>query len=59
MGHSLRYLIDSLRENYVGIVGRNGISFVTADQALQAAVAWRSGVGTSDGAESMRDAARP
>lgn len=37
------YLIESLRENYVGIVGRNGISFVEADQALKAAVAWRSG----------------
>ena len=37
------YLIESLRENYVGIVGRNGVSFVEADQALKAAVAWRSG----------------
>jgi hypothetical protein len=39
----LVYLIESLRENYVGIVGRNGIRFVEADQALKAAVAWRSG----------------
>jgi hypothetical protein len=37
------YLIESLRENYVGIVGRNGVRFVEADQALKAAVAWRSG----------------
>jgi len=37
------YLIESLRENYVGIVGRNGVSFREADQALKAAVAWRSG----------------
>ncbi|HEX7077545.1 MAG TPA: hypothetical protein VF363_03915 [Candidatus Eisenbacteria bacterium] len=36
------YLIDSLRDNYVGIVGRNGVSFVEADQALKAAVAWRA-----------------
>ena len=38
------YLIESLRENYVGIVGQNGVRFVEADQALKAAVAWRSGV---------------
>ena len=37
------YLIESLRENYVGIVGRNGVRFLDADQALKAAVAWRSG----------------
>ncbi len=37
------YLIESLRENYVGIVGRNGVRFVEADLALKAAVAWRSG----------------
>jgi hypothetical protein len=43
------YLIDSLRENYVGIVARNGVSFVEADQALKAAVAWRSdAVGASE-----------
>lgn len=37
------YLIESLRENYVGVVGQDGVSFVDADQALRAAVAWRSG----------------
>jgi hypothetical protein len=42
--HSLRYLIDSLRENYVGIVAGNGLDFAAADQALQAAEAWRSGI---------------
>jgi len=46
MERGLRYLIDSLRENYVGIVARNGIDFVAADQALKAAVAWKSGVST-------------
>ena len=40
---ALRSLIDSIRENYVGIVARNGVSFVAADRALQAAVSWRSG----------------
>ena len=44
--HSLRYLIDSLRENYLGIAGGNGLDFVAADQALQAAEAWRSGIVT-------------
>jgi len=39
---SVLYLIESLRENYVGIVGQNGVRFVEADQALKAAVAWRS-----------------
>jgi len=39
---SVLYLIESLRENYVGIVGRNGVRFVEADLALKAAVAWRS-----------------
>lgn len=42
---ALRFLVDSLRENYVGIVAQNGVSFVAADRALQAAVAWRSGIG--------------
>ena len=42
---ALRCLIDSLRENYVGIVARNGVSFVVADRSLQAAVSWRSGAG--------------
>lgn len=71
MDRGLRYLIESLRENYVGIVRRNGLSFVEADRALQAAVAWRSGadamagVGGADGGiavgftESVADAARP
>jgi len=59
MSHGLRYLIDSLRENYVGIVAQNGVSFVAADRALQAAVAWRSGIGTTGGAEAMADALRP
>lgn len=44
MDRGLRYLIDSLRDNYVGIVARNGVNFVAADQALKAAVAWKSGV---------------
>ena len=59
MSHGLRYLIDSLRENYVGIVARNGVSFVAADQALKAAVAWRSGIGATGGSEAMADALRP
>jgi Flp pilus assembly pilin Flp len=36
------YLIDSLRENWVGIVARNGVSFAEADLALKAAVAWKN-----------------
>jgi hypothetical protein len=71
MDRGFRYLIESLRENYVGIVRRNGLSFVEADRALQAAVAWRSGadvvagVGGASGSiaagstESVADAARP
>lgn len=59
MSHGLRYLIDSLRENYVGMVGRSGTSFVAADRALRAAVAWRSGIGTTGGAEAVSDALRP
>jgi len=38
---ALRYLRESLRENYEGIVERNGYRFVTADLALKAAEAWR------------------
>ena len=38
---ALRYLIESLRENYVGIASKSGIDFVAADRAYQAAVAWR------------------
>jgi hypothetical protein len=72
MERGLRYLVDSLRENYVGIVARNGFSFVEADRALQAALAWRSGaapggVGTMGAgisgvggfSETVADAARP
>jgi hypothetical protein len=71
MDRGLRYLIESLRENYVGIVRRNGLSFVEADRALQAAVAWRSGADIVPGmgeasagiaagfTESVADAARP
>ncbi|HYR68499.1 MAG TPA: hypothetical protein VER77_01335 [Candidatus Dormibacteraeota bacterium] len=68
MSHGIRYLIESLRENYVGIVARNGTSFVAADRALQAAVAWRSGVGGTgeaagvdaiSGLDAISGAARP
>ncbi len=38
------YLIDSLRDNWVGMTARNGVSFAEADLALKAAVAWRSNV---------------
>ena len=41
LSRALRYLIESLRENYVGIAARNGVNFVEADRAYQAAVAWR------------------
>lgn len=58
MERGLRYLIDSLRENYVGIVARNGVSFVAADQALQAAVAWKSGVSTGGSGASVAAPAR-
>lgn len=43
MERGLRYLIESLRQNYVGMAGQNGLHFLDADMALQAAVAWRSG----------------
>jgi hypothetical protein len=36
------YLIDSLRDNWLGVSARNGMSFAEADLALKAAVAWRS-----------------
>ena len=45
MERGLRYLIESLRENYVGIAEQNGLSFVEADRAFQAAMAWQSAVG--------------
>lgn len=38
------YLIESLRDNWVGIAAKNGMSFADADTALKAAVAWRSDV---------------
>jgi len=38
------YLIDSIRDNWVGVVLKNGMSFAEADIALKAAVAWRSNV---------------
>ena len=41
LSRALRYLVESLRENYVGIAARNGTNFVEADRAYQAAVAWR------------------
>ena len=44
MERGLRYLIESLRWNYVGVDRANGFNFVDADRALQAAAAWRSGV---------------
>jgi hypothetical protein len=49
----LRYLIDSLRENYVGIVAKDGIDFVAADRALQAAVAWRTGISAGQSARNV------
>jgi hypothetical protein len=36
------YLIESLRENWVGVAAKNGMSFAEADTALKAALAWRS-----------------
>lgn len=38
------YLIESLRENWIGIAAKNGMSFADADMALKAALAWRSDV---------------
>ena len=43
LDRALKHLRDSLRENYAGIVEKNGYRFVTADAALKAAEAWRSG----------------
>jgi hypothetical protein len=48
LSRALRYLIESLRGNYVGIAARNGVHFVEADRAYQAAVAWRSGMAAAD-----------
>lgn len=47
LSRAVRYLIESLRENYVGIAAGNGLNFVAADRAYQAAVAWRSGIETA------------
>ncbi|HEU4726208.1 MAG TPA: hypothetical protein VFU59_13055 [Candidatus Eisenbacteria bacterium] len=44
LSRALRYLIESLRENYVGIAAGDGVNFVVADRAYQAAVAWRPSV---------------
>lgn len=41
LSRALGYLIQSLRENYVGIASKNGADFVEADRAYQAAMAWR------------------
>lgn len=41
LSRGLHYLIESLRENYVGIASKNGQDFVEADRAYQAAMAWR------------------
>jgi len=38
---ALKHLRESLRENYEGIVEKNGYRFVTADLALKAAEAWQ------------------
>lgn len=38
------YLMQSLRENWTGMAGQNGVDFADADVALKAAVAWRSDV---------------
>lgn len=38
------YLIASLRDNWLGVAGRDGMSFAEADLALKAALAWRSGI---------------
>ncbi|HET9251555.1 MAG TPA: hypothetical protein VFP58_05505 [Candidatus Eisenbacteria bacterium] len=70
LDRGFRYLIESLRENYVGIASQSGWSFVEADRALQAAVAWQSGVGLNLGVnvggggtavllERVADATRP
>jgi hypothetical protein len=59
MDRGLRYLIESLRENYVGIAARNGVNFIAADRALQAAVAWRSGAGSGGVSENLGATHRP
>jgi hypothetical protein len=49
MGWALRHLTESLRENYEGIVEKNGYRFVTADIALEAAEAWKGSLGDEPG----------
>jgi hypothetical protein len=44
LARGLTCLKGSLRENYEGMVARDGARFVTADLELTAALAWRSGV---------------
>jgi hypothetical protein len=44
LDRSIKFLKSSLRENYEGIVGRNGYSFVSADVAFRAAQAWRDAI---------------
>jgi hypothetical protein len=44
LSRALRCLKVSLRENYEGLIGRDGYRFVKADLELKAALAWRSGV---------------
>ena len=44
LARGLRCLKDSLRENYEGMIARDGYRFVRADLELTAAIAWRSGV---------------
>lgn len=48
LARGFRYLKESLRANYEGVVGRNGYRFVEADRSLEAALAWRSGVSVAD-----------
>jgi hypothetical protein len=48
LARGLRCLKISLRENYEGMIARDGYRFVTADLELTAAIAWRSGVNVAD-----------
>jgi hypothetical protein len=48
LDRGVRYLIVSLRENYLGIVERDGLRFVSADQAFRAAVGWRNQIATAE-----------
>ena len=51
---ALRHLSESLRENYEGIVERNGYRFVTADLAFKAAEAWKGSFGDEPPAVPLR-----